>query len=223
MDEPLIDFSKVKKKRPAGWTGKTNSNIIEIYSNKNDNELGDVIIKKAPKKKVGEDTELESNSNIMPISEGEYTYDFLLERITGLIKKHNPTMTDTRDKIKLPMPVINRIGNTPRSAWSNFSEVCDAINRPVEHVYQFIMAELGIEGTIGGEGQFMYKGKFTNKHFEPLLKKYIHEYVQCPNCKSTSTTLRKDNTVRMLMISCSVCKSEKTVQAIKGTVKQSRR
>jgi translation initiation factor 2 subunit 2 len=47
------------------------------------------------------------------------------------------------------------------------------MQRSPEHVLQFVLAELGTEGSIGGDGQLTLKGKFGPKHIECLLRKYI--------------------------------------------------
>jgi translation initiation factor 2 subunit 2 len=120
-------------------------------------------------------------------------------------------------KVSIPLPVINRVGSN-RTAWQNFSDVCSCLNRPTDHLYLFILAELGIEGNLGGEGQFLLKGRVLSKQVESLLKKYVHEYVQCSNCKSSNTLLKRDNSARLQMLSCAACGSEKSVQPIKAGV-----
>jgi translation initiation factor 2 subunit 2 len=120
-------------------------------------------------------------------------------------------------KVSIPLPVINRVG-TSRTAWHNFADICACLNRPTDHLYLFILAELGIEGNLGGEGQFLLKGRVASKIVESLLKKYVHEYVQCTNCKSSNTALKRDNSARLQMLSCLACGSEKSVQPIKAGV-----
>jgi len=218
-DLPLVDFSKVRKKRPA-----QKQNILNKFTESS--ELDDFVIEKAPKKKQIEDNQAENPANEAasdsPQMEesSEYQYEFLLDRITNLIKKHNPLITDSiRGPLKIPVPVINKVG-TSRSAWQNFSEVCSVLNRPTEHLYQFILAELGVEGSLGGESQFLLKGKYNNKHIESVLKKYVHDYIQCATCKSSATVFKKDNSARLQVLSCNACGSERSVAAIKTTVRQ---
>lgn len=49
------------------------------------------------------------------------------------------------------------------------------MNRSQDHVFQFVLAELGTEGSIAGDGQLVLKGKYGPKHIEALLRKYISE------------------------------------------------
>lgn len=209
MEElPLIDFTKVKKKRPQ------KNKVLEKFTEEND--LSEFIVKKGPKKETQDEDKENINTANTDLNEEEYTYDNLYDRITFLIKKFNPVMADTtRAKLSIPIPIINRVG-TSRSAWINFSEVCNSLNRPTDHLYQFVLSGLGVEGSLGGECQFLLKGRFNNKHIESLLKKYVHDYVQCPVCKSSATVLKKDNSARLQVLYCTACQSERTVSAIKA-------
>lgn len=211
MEElPLIDFSKVKKKR------RIILQVKKIQEEEND-DLSDFIITKNSANKTESSTEHDSTNNEDSKS-SEYSYQFLLDRIYGLIKTLNPDCVE-KTKVNIPVPIVNRVG-TSRSVWVNFSDVCNSLNRPIDHLFQFILVELGCEGSIGGENQFLLKNKYNNKHIESLLKKYVHDYVQCTNCKSTKTTLKKDNSTRMQVMVCSICKSEKTVSALRVATKQ---
>lgn len=214
MEEvPLVDFSKVKKKRRVVLQKK------EVAEENDD--LSDFMITKVTNKKEGNNDNEEISINSEECKSAEYTYQFLLDRIYGLIKTHNPDFIE-KTKVNIPVPIVNRVG-TSRSVWINFSDVCNSLNRPTDHLFQFIIVELGCEGSLGGENQFLLKNRYNNKHIESLLKKYVHDYVQCTNCKSTKTSLKKDNSTRMQVLVCSICKSEKTVSAIRASTKNQKK
>jgi translation initiation factor 2 subunit 2 len=216
---PLVDFTKLKKKRPV-----QQKNIMSKFTESN--ELDDFVINKSKKETlITED--LSSTNGMSSAQDGgflDYNYDFLLERITNLIKKHNPKISATeRGPIKIPPPNIVKAGTT-RSAWTNFTDICSTLNRPTEHLFQYVLGELGTEGSLGGESQFILKGRYGSKHIESVLVKYIHDYVQCLNCKASNTILKKDNSARLQMLACLDCKAERTVAPIKaGVNKQSKK
>jgi translation initiation factor 2 subunit 2 len=216
---PIVDFTKLKKKRP-----QQQKDIINKFAESS--ELDDFVVKKTKKETSGENKENESLSpNQVNSIDGfqEYSYDFLLNRITNLIKKHNPKISSSeRGPIKIPPPNIVRAG-TSRSAWTNFTDICTVLNRPTEHLFQYILSELGVEGSLGGESQFILKGRYNNKHIESVLVKYIHDYIQCINCKSSNTVLKKDNSARLQVLACNNCGAERTVQPIKAGVKAGRK
>ena len=196
---PLIDFSKLKKRRPKNYVANKENEDLENF---------EVVVEK--KKKA---SQTESSKPTIEKSRDTYTYEFLLERVSKLIKKNNPTMTE-KSKVLLKAPIVNKVGTT-RSAWINFVDTCNSLNRDREHLQQFILAELGNEGALGQENQLIIKGKFTNKHIENLLTKYIKEYVTCQMCKSPNTALAKDNSTRLQVMQCNICGSTRTVANIK--------
>ena len=217
-DLAIVDFTELKKKRP-----QQQKNIMSKFAESS--ELDDFVVKKT-KKDVSENKE---NENIASNQSGgidgfqEYSYDFLLNRITNLIKKHNPKISSSeRGPIKIPPPNIVKAGTT-RSAWTNFTDICTVLNRPTEHLFQYILSELGVEGSLGGESQFILKGRYNNKHIESLLVKYIHDYIQCLNCKSSNTALKKDNSARLQMLACNNCGADRTVAPIKAGVIKNRK
>ena len=213
---PLIDFSKVKKKK-------------RIKQKKDDeeenNDLEDIILtKKKPNKKKNkkddksETTDLPENSQNSDIYGVNLTYEFLLNRIYNFIKEHNPNSSSGGGKIKIPTPQVILVGKT-RSCWVNFNDFTKVLNRPIDHLFKFVLAELGVEGTLGGENQANLKGKVSQSNLEKIISKYINDYVRCPNCKLFNTVIKKDQSTRLQQIYCEDCKTVKTIQAIKSRVK----
>jgi len=97
--------------------------------------------------------------------------------------------------------------------WSNFSENCAAVNRPLTHVLAFTLTELGTTGSIGEGGRLTVRGIFRKEHFASIIRKYIQEYVVCPVCKSKRTVMEKEK--RLLYTKCEVCNSRTSVVRIK--------
>jgi translation initiation factor 2 subunit 2 len=201
---PLIDFSILKKRRPKNYFEKKQQEDLENF---------EVVVEKKSKNIPTSDSSKIEVSVDSKRKKDTYTYEFLLERVSKLIKKNNPIMTE-KSKVSLKAPIVNKVGTT-RTAWINFVDSCTSLNRDREHLQQFILAELGNEGSLGQENQLIIKGRFTNKHIENLLTKYIKEYVTCQMCKSPSTILTKDNATRLQVMQCNICGSTRTVANIK--------
>ena len=211
---PLIDFSKVKKKR-------RNKNEIkeekeEDHENKEEDDLEDVVltkkkggkkVKKSGKKEEKKEITIESDNNL------KFSYEFLLNRIYNIMKENNPNSSS--DRLKIPNIKVTVTGKD-RSSWENLGSVAQALNRDIESLFKYVLSELGIEGTIGGDNQANFKAKITQTSIEKVLTKYINDYVRCPNCKSFKTILKKDQSTRLLQKFCENCKSVKTVQVIKA-------
>ena len=204
---PLIDFSKVKKKR----RNKPEKNEEET-NNLDDQDLEDVVLTKkkgGKKKKKDEKIEkMEENEN-----NSKYSYSSLLKRIYDIMKVKNPNSSS--GGLIIPNIQVSMVGKD-RSCWMNIEKVSMALNRNLEHLFQYALSELCTEGTIGGKNQANFKSKITQSALQKLLTKYINDYVRCPNCKSFKTILKKDQSTRLQQIYCENCKSEKTVQVIKS-------
>src|SRR3982751_464626 len=52
---------------------------------------------------------------------------------------------------------------TKKTLWVNFQEICAMMRRSSDHVFQFMMAELGTEGSIDGNKRLVIRGKFVPK------------------------------------------------------------
>ena len=210
---PLIDFSKVKKKKKEVIKPKEEPKKVEKEPEKKEEgeDLSNVLLEK--KKSIKPEVPAGEQSEVI---KEEYTYDELLERVYNLIKNHNPELSSERANLKIPAPQINSVGKL-RSAWMNFNAFVEGLNRPQEHLLNFVKGELGAEMNVAGtEGdQLFIKAKVTKNQIEQILRKYIQEYVKCPNCKSFKTIIKRDQATRLQQLFCESCKTEKTIQSVK--------
>jgi translation initiation factor 2 subunit 2 len=143
-----------------------------------------------------------------------YTYSHMLNRIVTLLQQNNPELAEKRRNTIKP-PQLMRVG-TKKTLWVNFNEICKMMRRSSEHVFQYMLAELGTEGSIDGQQRLVIKGKFIPKYIEQLLRKYIIEYVTCQMCRSFNTNLTKDSVSRLHFVHCQDCGSSRSVTQIKA-------
>ncbi|CDR93997.1 eukaryotic translation initiation factor 2, beta, putative [Babesia bigemina] len=132
-----------------------------------------------------------------------YPYEELLARIQTLINAHNPDLAGSK-RYTIRPPQVVRVGSK-KVAWINFKDLCTVMGRSMDHVHQFVLSELGTEGSIAGDGQLVLKGKYGPKNIESLLRKYITEYVTCSMCKSPNTTMERDSRARLFTQHCEAC------------------
>ena len=208
---PLIDFSKVKKKRKQKEEDNTENK---------DDDLDDIVLtkkKEKKKKKKNEKKEEANNINENDLNsngnEDKFSYEGLLKRIYNIMKVQNTNSSS--GGLKLPSIQVNQTGKD-RTCWMNIESVAEALNRNIDHLFEYVKSELGVEGTLGGEKQANFKSRVTQTNLQKILTKYINDYVRCPNCKSFKTIIKKDQSTRLQQISCENCKSEKTIQVIKS-------
>ena len=144
-----------------------------------------------------------------------YPYETLLARVHDMINEKNPSLGNKRGNITLRPPQVVRVGSK-KVGFINFAETCETLNRSQDHLFQFFMAELGTTGSITSDQQLILKGRYTPKHVETLLRKYIGEYVQCSMCRSSKTEFNRDAATRLSMIHCLNCGASRSVNAIKS-------
>nr|CDS27905.1 eukaryotic translation initiation factor 2 [Hymenolepis microstoma] len=141
-----------------------------------------------------------------------YTYEELLQRIFDQLIANNPELaTDVRKKLKMPPPLMARVG-TKKTQFTNFTVICKSFNRDPAHLSAFFFAELGTTGSIDANGALIIRGKYMAKHIEPLLQSYARNYVKCSTCGSHDTILSKD--ARLLFLICKKCSSKVTVKNV---------
>jgi len=145
-------------------------------------------------------------------SDRDYSYEELAGRIYSLLHNNNPSFATKQKKYVMKPPVLNRIG-TKKTAWANFLEICTILNRKPDHFLNYVLTELGTNGSVDGSYSLIIKGRFQPKQIENVIRHYISEYVACRTCKSPETSLKKEN--RLYFLCCQACGSTRSVAAIK--------
>ena len=71
----------------------------------------------------------------------DYSYFELLQRVFDILKDKNQ---DLQERVyKIVPPIVNREGSK-KTAFCNITDICTRMNRPTDHLIQFVFAELGI-------------------------------------------------------------------------------
>jgi len=116
----------------------------------------------------------------------------------------------------LQIPNLVRIGSK-KIGWLNFGSNCASLNRDVDHVSKFVLAELGTTGALGAENKLVLKGRYRPPQLQIVLKNYIAEYVMCKSCSGVDTILQKEN--RILFKLCTTCNAKSSVVNISAGFK----
>jgi translation initiation factor 2 subunit 2 len=96
------------------------------------------------------------------------------DRVFGILRERNPELTGERRRTVLKPPQVAREG-TKKTVFTNFMELCKAMNRNHEHVSAYLLAELGTSGSLDGQQRLVIKGRFLPKSFETVLRRYVNE------------------------------------------------
>lgn len=98
------------------------------------------------------------------------------DRVFGILREKNPELTGERRRTVLKPPQVAREG-TKKTVFTNFMDLCKAMNRQQEHVSMYLLAELGTSGSLDGQQRLIVKGRFLPKSFETVLRRYVNEWV----------------------------------------------
>ena len=134
---------------------------------------------------------------------GDFEYDALLERARDRI----PTDISERNRWTMPIPEILVEGN--QTIIRNFSSIVDAMDRDANHVYQYLINELGTSGT-REQVRVMLKGRVPPKRIKEKIVAYVKTYILCEQCKAPDTRFIKEE--RTTLLKCQACGATRPVR-----------
>lgn len=149
-------------------------------------------------------------------SDRDYTYSELVNRVFSILRQNNPDLAGEKRKFTIVPPQIMREGSK-KTAFANITDLCRRMRRPVEHVTQFLLTELGTTASSDANQRLLIRGRYQQLQIENVLRRYIVEYVTCKTCHSPDTILSKEN--RLFFMKCESCGSTRSVTAIKSGFK----
>ncbi|KAF4520290.1 hypothetical protein B566_EDAN004349 [Ephemera danica] len=207
---------EVKPKEDSGMEGNVGLEEGQPEKKKKKKDLEEEL--EGGKENVGGAEENEnvevSNKALWIGSDRDYTYDELLTRVFNIMQEKNPDMVaGKKQKFVMRPPHVVRIG-TKKTSFANFTEVCKNLHRQPKHLLDYLLAELGTNGSVDGNSQLIIKGRFQQKQIESVLRRYIKDYVMCKTCRSPDTILQKDT--RLFFLQCETCGSRCSVASIKS-------
>ena len=133
----------------------------------------------------------------------DFEYDALLERARDRI----PTDISERNRWIMPNPEILVEGN--QTIIRNFSAIVDAMDRDANHVYQYLINELGTSGT-REQVRVMLKGRVPPKRIKEKIVGYVKTYILCEQCKAPDTRFIKEE--RTTLLKCQACGATRPVR-----------
>ena len=137
------------------------------------------------------------------ITMSDFEYESLLDRARDKI----PTEISERARWTLPDPEILIEGN--QTIIRNFSELISKMDRDPNHVYQFLLNELGTSGT-RESARVMFKGRIPPKRIRGKIVSYVKSYILCNQCNSPDTHFIKEE--RTTLMKCQACGATRPIR-----------
>ena len=99
----------------------------------------------------------------------------MLDRFYSIVNAQNPSLLKSGDKkYTIVPPIIQKDGNK-KTIFANIGDISRRMHRSMEHVIQFMLAEMGTTGNVGGDNadRLTLKGRFQQRQIENVLRRYI--------------------------------------------------
>ncbi len=126
--------------------------------------------------------------------------------------KQLPEIKGSGERFVVPEPKLLTEGKT--TVLENFAGIADKLNREQEHLFKFLLRELGTAGKIDGT-RAIFQRKLTSGIITELINAYVKEYVTCSECGRPDTHLMKSE--RILTLRCDACGAHRPVTKRRAT------
>lgn len=133
----------------------------------------------------------------------EFEYEELLDRARERI----PTEISERARWTLPEPQIMIEG--ANTIFRNFAEVVSHMDRDENHVFQYILNELGTSGSREGP-RARFKGRIPPKRLKKRIVNYVNTFIKCGQCSAPDTLFIKED--RTTLLKCQACGATRPVK-----------
>ena len=126
--------------------------------------------------------------------------------------KQVPEIKGSGERFVVPDPKLLTEGKT--TVLENFAVIVDKLNREPEHIFKFLLRELGTAGKMDGS-RAIFQRKLTSSMISELINAYVKEYVTCSECGRPDTHLIKSE--RVLTLRCDACGAHRPVTKRRAT------
>ena len=133
----------------------------------------------------------------------DFEYDALLDRARDRIPKD----ISERNRWTMPPPEILVEGS--QTILRNFAAIVDSMDRDPNHVYQYLVNELGTSGT-REQVRVLFKGRIPPKRIKEKLVGYVKTYILCEQCRAPDTRFIKED--RTTLLKCQACGATRPVR-----------
>ena len=131
-------------------------------------------------------------------------YDKLLERAREGLED----VMQNAERFSPPEPEILHEGSK-KTIIRNFSEIVDALRRDENHLYKFLLQELGTAGSVD-KRRLVLQGRVPEKKINERIKLYIDTFIVCQECNRPDTSFLR--TGRTLNLHCEACGAKRPIR-----------
>ena len=133
---------------------------------------------------------------------GDVEYGAVRDRARDRIPK------DIRGRNRWTMPPPEILVEGSQTSLRNFAAIVDSMGRDPNHVYQYLVNELGTSGT-REQVRVMFKGRIPPKRIKEKVVGYVKTYILCEQCRAPDTRCIKEE--RTTLLKCQACGATRPV------------
>ena len=115
----------------------------------------------------------------------DLNYEKLLERAREGLED----VMENSERFTPPVPEVLHEGSK-KTIIRNFTEILDILRREENHLYKFLLQELGTAGSIDNR-RLVLQGRVPEKKIKERVKLYIDTFVICQECNRPDTDFIK--------------------------------
>ena len=131
-------------------------------------------------------------------------YEKLLERAREGLED----VMENSERFTPPVPEVLHEGSQ-KTIIRNFTEILDILRREENHLYKFLLQELGTAGSIDNR-RLVLQGRVPEKKIKERVKLYIDTFVICQECNRPDTDFIKRG--RTLFLDCQACGGKRPIR-----------
>ena len=124
-------------------------------------------------------------------------------------RENLPKSAFERERFEVPKVLGHIQGN--KTIISNFLQITDVIRREPKHMLKYVLKELATPGEIKKSGSVIVGTKMPASRINEKVRKYVDEFVLCPECGKPDTELEKEGD--LIFLKCMACGARNPVKS----------
>ena len=132
-------------------------------------------------------------------------YEKLLERAREGLED----VMENSERFTPPVPEVLHEGSK-KTIIRNFTEILDVLRREENHLYKFLLQELGTAGNVENR-RLVLQGRVPEKKIEERIRNYINTFVICEECNRPDTDFVRSG--RVLILHCEACGAKRPIRS----------
>ena len=135
--------------------------------------------------------------------------DLKYEKLLDRAREGLEDVMSSGERFSPPTPDVLHEGSK-KTIIRNFTEIVDSLRREENHLYKFLLQELGTAGSVNNR-RLVLQGRVPEKKIRERVESYIGTFVVCQECNRPDTAFLRN--ARTLMLHCEACGAKRPIRS----------